>query len=126
MHSLSCPRCGGVTTARPGAEHRTGQGPRLTSFVGLLSQRYRLSRSLVVDLLADVFDVRISTGTVQACVERVGASLERPVDELLGALREAPAVHLDETGWRQWSDKMWLWVAATMTYTLFTLSLIHI
>ena len=121
LHSLSCPECAGVTTARRGAEHTTGQGPRLTSFIGLLSQRYRLSRSLVVDLLADVFGVRIATGTVQSCVERVGASLEKPQEELEAALREAPSVYLDETGWRQWSEKAWLWVGATLDFTLFTI-----
>ena len=121
LHSLSCASCGGVTKARPGAEHTTGQGPRLTAFIGMLSQRYRLSRSLVVGLLADVFGVRISTGTVQACVERVGTSLEKPEEELQAALRQAHSVYLDETGWRQWSDKAWLWVGATLSFTLFTI-----
>ena len=118
-HRLQCSRCGAENLAELSPVHATGQGPRLTAFIGLLTCHNRQSRSLVVDLIDDLFDLRISTGTVQACFERLGAALAKPVAELEQALRRVDAVYLDETGWRQWGKRCWLWVATTGIFSLF-------
>jgi len=118
-HRLQCPRCGTENLAELSPMHATGQGPRLTAFIGLLTCHNRQSRALVRDLIDDLFDLRISTGTVQACFERLGAALARPVAELEQALPSVDAVYLDETGWRQWSKRCWLWVATTGIFSLF-------
>lgn len=119
LHRLSCPHCGQVTTATLPQEESTGQGPRLTAFIGLLIGSYRLSREQVASLLNDLFGVRIATGTVQACWERVGQSLAGPQEELLDALRNVDAAHFDETGWFQGGERRWMWVATTLAYALF-------
>ena len=119
LHRLTCPRCGSETLARLKAEEATGQGPRLTAFIGLLTSHNRQSRSLVRDLIDDLFGLRLSTGTVQACFERIGEALRGPVAELERALPSVDAVHLDETGWRLWGKRCWLWVATTTAFSLF-------
>jgi transposase len=118
-HRLQCPQCGAENLAGLDPMRRTGQGPRLTAFIGLLTCHNRQSRSLVRDLIDDLFGLRISTGTVQACFERLGAALAQPVSELEDALGRVGAVHLDETGWRQWGKRCWLWVATTGLFSLF-------
>jgi transposase len=80
LHRLLCPRCGTETTAEFGAADRTGQGPRLTAFIALLGVHYRQSRALVRDLVDDLFDLRLSTGTVQSCWERTAAALDGPME----------------------------------------------
>ena len=119
LHRLICPRCRTVTAAELNPEEATGQGPRLTAFIGLLTGHNRQSRSLVVSLIDDLFGLRISTGTVQACWERLGEALGKPMAELEAALLKVDAVYLDETGWRQWSKRCWLWVATTTAFTMF-------
>jgi hypothetical protein len=44
---------------------------------------------------------------------RAGEILAGPKAEILGAVREAGAVHVDEAGWRKQNKKAWLWVGAT-------------
>jgi len=105
LHRRSCPGCGKTTVAGlPDGESTSGQGPRLTAFIGLLTAHNRQSRRLVSDLLYDLFDLRISIGTEQACWERLGQALAKPNEELEHALVEADSLHMDETGWRQWGQ----------------------
>jgi transposase len=119
LHRKSCPRCMTVTTARLPPWAVTGQGPRLTGFIGLLTGHYQLSRSKVRGLVHDLFGLEIATGTVQACWERVGEALLLPVEELVDALRKATSAFLDETGWKQWGKRCWLWVATTAMFAVF-------
>lgn len=39
--------------------------------------------------------------------------------EIVGAVRAARAVHVDETGWRQSGKEAWLWVGAAAGATAF-------
>ena len=119
LHRLLCPRCGAETTAELGAEDRTGQGPRLTAFIALLGVRYRQSRMLVRDLVKDLFDLSISAGTVQACWERTAAALVDPINAIEQTLQKAKVGYFDETGWKQWGKKCWLWVVTTTVCTWF-------
>jgi len=119
LHRRRCPGCGKVTVAKLSKEEASGQGPRLTAFIGLGTGHNRQSRRLMKDLLYDLFDLRISIGTIQACWERLGHALAKPNEELEQALVEADSLHLDETGWRQWGQRRWLWVATTAAFSLF-------
>jgi transposase len=119
LHRRRCPQCGKVTVAGLTPEEASGQGPRLTAFIGLQTAHNRQSRRLVSDLLWDLFRLRLSIGTVQACWERLGEALAKPNEELEQALVAADSLHLDETGWRQWGKRCWLWVATTAAFTVF-------
>jgi len=70
-------------------------------------------------LLYDLFDLRISIGTIQACWERLGHALAKPTEELERVMVEADSLHLDETGWRQWGERCWLWVSTTAAFSVF-------
>jgi transposase len=41
------------------------------------------------------------------------------VEEVRGAIQQAPVVNMDETGWRQEQGRAWLWVAVTTGLTVF-------
>jgi transposase len=93
--------CGRRTRASlpPGVPRRPC-GPRLTAVVALLSGRY-LSRREVRQLLQDLWEVRLSLGTVVRQEQAQSAALAPVVEAVRAAVPEAPVVNLDETGWRQ-------------------------
>jgi transposase len=120
LHQRICPHCGETSTGTLAPGEATGQGPRLTSFIAMMSsQEHHQSRSQVVRLLDHLFGVRFSKGTIQSCVERVGEALAAPYSEIVAALQKAYAAHFDETGWRQAGKRFWLWVATTAAFSLF-------
>jgi len=56
-----------------------------------------------------LFSSRISAGTVDAILARSADALAEPHADLLGELRGAGAVNMDETGWRTAGERRALW-----------------
>jgi transposase len=121
LHAARCENCRTVTRAEPPPEATWSEGPRLTALAATLCGRYRLSRDEVADLLETVLHVPIGKATVQACCERVSAAIADPVGELMSALRQTDAIHVDETGWKRAGARCWLWVAVATTFTVFAI-----
>jgi transposase len=120
LHRLTCPGCGAATRAKLPADIPCGSfGPRLQAWAGLLSGAYRLSKRQVQRLFADLLGVSISTGMVAKLQRQAGEILAGPMAEIVEAVRQAKAVHVDETGWREQGKKAWLWVGATAGATAF-------
>jgi len=114
LHRLRCPDCGATARAELPADVPAGAfGPRLAAAIAALTVRNRVSRRDVAELAEELFGVRIATGTVDAIVQRAGAALAGPYQELLDHVRSAPAVNVDETGWRLRGAKRTLWGAFT-------------
>jgi len=78
-----------------------------------------MSRRQVSEFFEQHLHVPLSVGSVQRCCERVSDALAAPVEELAAALATVPAVHADETGWRQAGVRHWLWVFVTERFALF-------
>lgn len=120
--AVCCPQCARVVRAeRPVGVAPGAFGPRLTSLVGLLSGRYRLSKREVSHLLLDAFGVEVSVGGVVRLTEQVSAALAAPYAEVHGSVPSSRAANVDETGWKEAGAKRWLWVAVTALSTLFSL-----
>jgi transposase len=107
---LRCPACGKCTRARlPDEFARSAFGPRLEASVATISVRNRVSRDDAVELIEELFGARISSGTVDTVLTRTAAALAEPHDDLLGRLRAAQALNMDETGWRTAGQRRALW-----------------
>jgi transposase len=107
---LRCPACGKRTrTTLPDEIARSCFGPRLEAAVATLSVRNRISRRDAVELCEELFGSRISTGTVDAILTRIGEALSDPHADLLEKLRSSRAVNMDETGWRTAGERRALW-----------------
>jgi transposase len=120
LHRLNCPGCGAATRARlPGDVPRGAFGPRLQAWTGLLSGAYRLSKRQVQRLFADLLGLSISAGMIAKLQRQVGEVLAGPMAVVVEAVREAGAVHVDETAWREAGKKSWLWVGVTAKATAF-------
>ena len=123
LHRLRCPGCAAETRAELPAEVPGGAfGPRLQAAVATLAVRNRVSRRDTVELVGELFGVKLSTGAVDAIVHRAGAALAEPYACLHEQIRSAPAVNIDETGWRTAGGKRTLWGALTPTAAAFRIA----
>ncbi len=113
-HALRCPDCGRRTRAELPAGNGVGAfGPRLQAAIALLSVRNRVSRRDASELCEELFGTGISTGSVDAICQRASAALASPYAELREAVKDAPVLFVDETGWRNAGQKRTLWGAIT-------------
>jgi transposase len=123
LHRLRCPACGQEARAELPAEIPRGAfGPRLQAAVATLAVRNRVSRRDTVELIGELFGCRLATGTIDAIVQRAGAALEQPHAQLSEQIRSAPAVNIDETGWRLRGSKRTLWGALSERAALFRIA----
>ncbi len=123
LHRARCPGCGGETRAElPPELAGSAFGPRLQAAVATLSVRNRLSRRDVSELAQDLFGCPLSVGAVDAICQRASAALAEPHRELHEALKGAPVVNADETGWKLAGDRRWLWGGVTPKLAAFLIS----
>jgi len=119
-HTLTCGACG-TATAAPWPEEmpRGGFGPRTQATVAYLAGRLGISQRDVAELLAVLFQLDLSLGSVAALEQQVSAAVATPVAEAQTYVQQQPAVKADETGWHEGRQRMWLWTAVTPLVTVF-------
>ena len=107
-----CPDCGALTQAElPPEIPRERFGPRLQGAIATLAAGFRLSRRQVADLCGELFGSQIAVGSVDAILGRQGIALREPQKRLCDAVRSAPILCVDETGWKQAGQTRFLWGA---------------
>jgi transposase len=123
LHRLRCPECAAETRAElPLDVPRGAFGVRLEAAVATLAVRNRVSRRDTAELLRELFGAEISTGAVDTIISRAGDALEEPHDELLRYVQDAPAVNIDETGWRLRGGRRTLWGVLTEKVAVFRIA----
>ena len=123
LHRLRCPACAAETRARlPSGVPQSAFGPRLEAAVATLAVRNRVSRRDTVELIGELFGCRLASGTVDAILERAGEALAGSHAQLEACVRSAPAVNIDETGWRTGGRRRTLWGVLTPQAALFRIA----
>ena len=123
LHRRRCPDCGKEIRAALPADVPAGAfGPRLEAAVATLAIRNRISRRDTVELAGELFGAKLASGTVDAILARTGQALAEPYEDLLARIREAPALNVDETGWRLRGKKRTLWGAVTPRVAVFRIA----
>jgi transposase len=123
LHRLRCPACAAETRAQlPAHVPRAAFGPRLQAAVATLAVRNRVSRRDSTELVHELFGADVSTGSVDAIVGRAGAALAAPYADLRAQIERAPALHVDETGWRTGGERRTLWGALTARAAVFRIA----
>ena len=87
-----------------------------------LAVRNRVSRRATTELARELFGVELSTGTVDAIVQRAGEALAAPHTRLEQELKRSPVVNIDETGWKTGGERRTLWGALTRTTAVFRIA----
>ncbi len=94
-------------------------GARIAAFVVYLLHYQLLPEDRLVELMADLFGVKLAAATIarmsRICAERLQAFAETVRDLVAGALVK----HMDETGFRIASKTQWLHVACTALLTFY-------
>jgi transposase len=117
---VRCPACGGQARAKfPHDAAQSAFGPRLQAAIAALSVRNRVSRRDVVELAEELFAARVSTGSIDAILARASEALAEPYGDLLGRVRAAQVLNVDETGWRTAGERRALWGAFTKRHAFF-------
>lgn len=123
LHRCRCPGCGKATRAELPADVPAGAfGPRLEAAIATLAIRNRVSRRDTVELAGELFGAGLASGTVDAILARAGEALSEPYADLLARIREAPALNVDETGWKLRGAKRTLWGAVASRAAVFRIA----
>jgi len=123
VHRVCCPGCGATPAGQlPATVAASAFGPRLQAAIVCLSVRNRISRRDVVELCEQLFSSRISVGSIDAILARAGDALAAPCEDLLGRVRSAGAVNMDETGWRLRGSQRALWGMFTERHAIFEIT----
>jgi transposase len=93
------------------------------AITALCTGAYRLSKRTTQQLLDDLFGVPMSLGIVSTLEAATVEAVAAPVEEARAYVQEQARVSVDETGWRQGSQRAWLWVAVTTWVTVFLVRL---
>jgi transposase len=124
LHRLICPACGMPTRADlPLGVSPGGFGPRVPAIVTLCTGTYPLSKRTTQEVMADLFGLSMSLGTIPHLEQATGQAVADPVAEARTSIRAQPVAHLDETGWREGHTRAWLWAAVTAWVTGFVVRL---
>lgn len=92
-------------------------GPVVKSTLVYLTQQQLLPMERTVQLLGDLYGLKLSVGTVQASIGQAAQRLIPAYERIAHALSAAPVVHFDETGQRASARLRWLHTAATPDLT---------
>jgi transposase len=128
--TLTC-ECGHLNHSAPGRCPQEGLwenvslsewhlvGPTLASLIVCLAHRLHLSRRRSQEFLRDWLGIELSTATLTHCLMEAGRAVEPVEEQLVEELRQASLVYVDETGWKEWGQKLWLWVISTSTLCVY-------
>jgi transposase len=120
LHQLGCPACGAVTRADlPAGVSTGGFGPRVQAITALCTGAYHLSKRTTQQVIAELFGLPLSVGTIANLEHATVRALAEPVTEARNYVQQQPAAYLDETGWREGQQRAWLWTAVTAWVTVF-------
>src|ERR1700693_3186336 len=120
-HDCQCAACGTTTRGSfpDGVNAPVQYGTRIRSFVVYLLHHQLLPEDRLVELMADLFGVKLAAATIatmsRTCAERLRSFAETVRDLVAGA----PVKHMDETGFRIGGKTQWLHVASTALLTFY-------
>jgi hypothetical protein len=119
-----CPGCGRRHT--PAADVQgvvLGQsrlGVRLVSLIATLREEARLPLRAIQRYLAHVHGLDLSVGALVGALRQVAQAGQPVLTALAAQVRASPALHADETGWREAGCNGFVWSFSTPTACLFT------
>jgi transposase len=123
LHRVCCAECAAETRAElPREVPGSAFGPRLQAAVVTLAVRNRVSRRDTTELARELFGLELSTGSVDAIIQRAGEALAGPYTQLEQRIKSASVVNIDETGWKTAGGNRTLWGALTSATAVFRIA----
>jgi transposase len=97
-------------------------GPRALAVAADLNKAKGLSMRKSCAVLRDCFGLQLSSGGLSQALDRLAAKVKPQYDALATELRQAPALHSDETSWWVAGPGWWLWVFTTHLLTFYVVA----
>jgi transposase len=97
-------------------------GPRALALADDLNKAKGLSMRKTSAVLRDCFGLQLSPGGLSQALDRLAAKVKPQYDAIAAELRQAPAVHSDETSWWVAGPGWWLWVCTTQLLTFYVVA----
>jgi transposase len=122
FHALVCECCGQETRAfEETIVNGSRYGERLSAVVALLSSEYRQSHGMVQGLVQELFDIELSTGSINRLRQEMSEAVAEMVEQAQKYVQQQDTIGSDETSFRQGNGdgqnptgkKGWLWVLVT-------------
>ncbi len=97
-------------------------GPGISAAISYLQAGHFLPKQRTADIVADLFGIPVSPGTVSTITARAADAIEDAglLDTIRDAVTAAPVAHFDETGLRVEGKLRWVHSASTDQYSLLT------
>ncbi len=116
-----CPDCGVLNRGQfpPEVMNAVQYGANLQGLMVYLMERQLIPSARVCKMLAEVFGVSVSEGTLYNVRSRCFEALAPAEPEIQAAILESAVIHLDETGFRVLNKLWWLHVACTDSLTFY-------
>lgn len=92
-------------------QSRLGTG--LVALIATLREEARLPYRPIQRLLSSLYDLDLSVGGLRGAVRQVAQVGQPALGAIQAAITASPAVHVDETGWREQGDNGYVWTAST-------------
>jgi transposase len=123
-HSCQCAQCGEVTRAAfpDGVTAPAQYGVRIAAFVVYLLQYQFIPEDRLVELMADLFGVKLAAVTLARMSAHCVGRFQGFVDAVCHLIKDAAVKHLDETGFRIGGKTQWLHIATTLWLTFYRVS----
>jgi transposase len=122
-----CHQCGHICpgtmpdlSATIGAKRRFGWS--VVALVAVLRTKLRLPLAQVQWLLRHGWGLSLSVGALSGMLDEAARAGRGTYDQLLDEARASPALHVDETGWRQDGRNGFIWTVTTPTVRFFQFS----
>jgi transposase len=112
-----CEKCGKWHAPKLDVSHEAGGeqrfGHHLRAWVCYLRQVLSVSYEKIQKMLEALIGLKISRGELVEMQHQAASKGEAQERELASLICEQPAVHADETGWRENGENGYVWVATT-------------
>jgi hypothetical protein len=97
-------------------------GPRALALAADLNKAKGLSMRKTCAVLRDCFGLQLSPGGLSQALDRLAVKVKPQYDAIATELRQAPALHSDETSWWVAGPGWWLWVFTTQLLTFYVVA----
>ena len=121
IHTCECKNCKEKIKAKIPKKAKLLFGPRLMSFISLVTGEMTISKRKLKRLL-EYFNIPISLGSIVNVQKLAGKISKNSHEKILEHIRKQKSVHSDETPWKTLNKKEWLWVASTKDSVAFKIA----
>ncbi len=121
-HSKTCPHCNKKTTSKfpKNVTHNTQYGSNIKGLILNLNIYQSLPYKRLQELLDDVFNLKLSQGTIYNTLKTAYSSLESVENFFKDELSNASVAHADETGTKLNGSNRWIHSFSNENYTVLT------